>query len=193
MTVVHDSLAPGLLVAAPSMLDPDFAEAVILLAESSEDGAVGFVLNRASPFSMKDLAEDLSLALQAHQEGQAVYRGGPVSPERGWVLFRGDTLAVSAEDEHVFSVEGEIRIAATLEVLGKFLQPETEHPFRLLLGYAGWGPGQLEGEIQRGDWIPMELDEALVFEGDTAALWKKALDRLGLHPGAFMVGPGGKA
>ena len=175
------------------MLDPDFAEAVILLAESSEDGAVGFVLNRASPFSMKDLAEDLSLALQAHQEGQAVYRGGPVSPERGWVLFRGDTLAVTAEDEHVFSVEGEIRIAATLEVLGKFLQPETEHPFRLLLGYAGWGPGQLEGEIQRGDWIPMELDEALVFEGDTAALWKKALDRLGLHPGAFMVGPGGKA
>ena len=193
MTVVQDSLAPGLLVAAPSMLDPDFAEAVILLAESSEDGAVGFVLNRASPFSMKDLAEDLSLALQAHQEGQAVYRGGPVSPERGWVLFRGDTLAVTAEDEHVFSVEGEIRIAATLEVLGKFLQPETEHPFRLLLGYAGWGPGQLEGEIQRGDWIPMELDEALVFEGDTAALWKKALDRLGLHPGAFMVGPGGKA
>lgn len=193
MTVVHDSLAPGLLVAAPSMQDPDFAEAVILLAESNDDGAVGFVLNRPSPFSMKDLAEDLSLALQEHQEGQAVYRGGPVSPERGWVLFRGDTIAVTAEDEHVFAVEGEIRIAATLEVLGKFLQPETEHPFRLLLGYAGWGPGQLEGEIQRGDWIPMELDDALVFDADTAELWKKALDRLGLHPGAFMVGPGGKA
>lgn len=193
MTVVHDSLAPGLLVAAPSMQDPDFAEAVILLAESNDDGAVGFVLNRPSPFSMKDLAEDLSLALQEHQEEQAVYRGGPVSPERGWVLFRGDTIAVTSADEHVFAVEGEIRIAATLEVLGKFLQPETEHPFRLLLGYAGWGPGQLEGEIQRGDWIPMELDDALVFDADTAALWKKALDRLGLHPGAFMVGPGGKA
>ena len=193
MTVVQDSLAPGLLVAAPSMQDPDFAEAVILLAESSEDGAVGFVLNRPSPFSMKDLAEDLSLQLQLHHEGQPVYRGGPVSPERGWVLFRGDSQDAFAEQEHVFSVEGEIRIAATLEVLGRFLQPETEQPFRLLLGYAGWGPGQLEGEIHRGDWIPMEVDDSLVFDADTSALWRKALERLGLHPGGFMVGPGGKA
>lgn len=193
MTVVHDSLAPGLLVAAPTMQDPTFSEAVILLAESSDEGAVGFVLNRPSPFVMKDLAEDLSLRLQVHQEGQPVFRGGPVSPERGWVLFRGDNAAASSEDEHVFAVAGEIRLAATLEVLGKFLQPETEYPFRLLLGYAGWGPGQLEGEIQRGDWIPMEVDDALVFSADTEALWRQALDRLGLHPGSFMVGPGGKA
>lgn len=193
MTVVHDSLAPGLLVAAPTMQDPTFSEAVILLAESSDEGAVGFVLNRPSPFVMKDLAEDLSLRLQVHQEGQPVFRGGPVSPERGWVLFRGDNAAASSDDEHVFAVAGEIRLAATLEVLGKFLQPETEYPFRLLLGYAGWGPGQLEGEIQRGDWIPMEVDDALVFSSDTEALWRQALDRLGLHPGNFMVGPGGKA
>jgi putative transcriptional regulator len=109
------------------------------------------------------------------------------------VLFRGESEDATAEQEHVFAVEGEIRIAATLEVLGRFLQPETEQPFRLLLGYAGWGPGQLEGEIHRGDWIPMEVDDSLVFDADTAALWRKALDRLGLHPGGFMVGPGGKA
>lgn len=184
------SLAPGFLVAAPHMEDPHFQRAVILLAEASDDGALGFVINRTTPFTFADLASDIGFDLDPVVEREAVHYGGPVSPERGWVLYRGSERD---EREHVLSVAPNLHLAATLEVLGDFVSAPSDDPFHLLLGYAGWAPNQLEEEMQSGSWIPLELDDEIIFDVPVEERYEYALRKLGIVPGMFIAHGGGDA
>jgi putative transcriptional regulator len=191
---MDSTLAPGLLIAAPTMNDSRFSRSVILLAEAGEEGALGFVLNRSTPYKFGDLADDIGFELAPEVIDNEVHYGGPVSPERGWILFQEPESDETKARENVLHVTSEIRLAATLEVLGEFVTAENTAPFKLLLGYAGWDAKQLEEEIQEGAWIPAELDPELLFGVPNDNLWESALDKLGLVAGTFFMGrSGGRA
>lgn len=186
-------LAPRLLVAAPSLSDPRFYRSVVLLAEAGEDGALGFVLNRRTPYTFGQLAKELGiLPVAAHIDDHVNY-GGPVSPERGWLVFKPDFLSSSDEDDAIIDVGDVLRVSATMNMLDKLLSGDNAPPFRLFLGYAGWGPQQLEAELAEGSWLPLDLDPSFVFDVPDDEAWDAAIKLLGLNPGTLVMGRGGAA
>ena len=167
-------LAGRLLVATESMGDPRFARTVIFMALHDADGALGLVVNRPiGDITFKALFEELRLD-PAPAEGSGTLRafyGGPVEPERGFVLHSRDVVL----DESL--VAGELALTtepAMLRALAAHNGPE--HSL-FAFGYAGWSAGQLESEIARGDWIVVPADSALVFADDPTATWARALAR----------------
>lgn len=190
-----NELVPGLLIASPGMRDPRFRGVVILLAEQSEDGSLGFVINKTTPFTFKDISKDIGLRVAKILETTAVHYGGPVSEERGWVLFRAlrDPSVEADDGDPGIQVGESMRVSPAIEVLQRFMKNPDAGPFRLMLGYTGWGPEQLEDEIAEGSWLPLDLDPELVFETREEDMYGAALRRLGLSPGTFIVGTGGSA
>lgn len=186
------SLAPGLLVAAPSMSDEHFERAVVFLTEVGDDGALGFTLNRPTPYRFEEVARELEVTAQpSHLQDAVIYNGGPVSPERGWLLFR--DLEDRIQDDNIIEVTGDIRLGVTVDLLRQFLTAEHDLTFKFLLGYAGWAPGQLEAELAEGAWLPLEFDADFMFSTPPAKLWDAAMARFGLGPGSIMVSTVGKA
>lgn len=191
----HRSLAPGLLLAAPRLGDPNFERTVVLLARHDPSGALGWVVNGPALGTVRELLSGAGLVPDgvklpdAGPYGRLARRGGPVQPGTGWVLFqRGDT-----------EVPGEIDAGDSLAVTGDMealtaLLRKQDRDFRLLLGYAGWAPGQLESEVRQGVWLPADVDAELVFDGDPEALWDAAYQRvIGTLPAAFISTRGGSA
>ena len=189
---MNDSLAPCLLVASPALSDDGFHRTVVLLTESSESGALGFVLNRKTPFLFEEVARELDVPYTPTPERDAsIYAGGPVSPERGWILFRDEERF--HDDGSVIEVTRGVKLGITVDLLKTFLSPREDRPFKFLLGYAGWGPGQLEAELKEGAWLPLDFRPDLLFETPADRLWDESIRRLGLAPGAFFMVPGGDA
>jgi putative transcriptional regulator len=197
-TVAHRSLAPGFLIASPPLGDPNFDRTVVLLAVHDGDGALGFVVNRPAPMS---LGEVLSLAGYEDVEvkdGSPVFIGGPVTPSMGWILCRDPDL--DPTQDGVIAVTDRVRITSLRTVFDEMVRerleaPNTPDPKRrtVVLGYSGWGPGQLEQEIAAGSWLPVPLDEAVLFDVEVEKRWEKAYALLGLTPGAMMSMRGGGA
>jgi putative transcriptional regulator len=193
MADTERGLAPGFLVAAPTLPDPNFAGSLVLMAEHHGEGALGFVVNRPAPIEVADvLGEvDADLLRAARKAGRAagpVLVGGPVNPERLWILHRPHP---SLAEDGAVTVGTGLALGGSRELLESVVRGPEVGPFLLLLGYAGWGPKQVEHEVAAGAWIPMELQEDLVFEVPLAARWETAVRRLGLEPGGFLVGGGG--
>jgi putative transcriptional regulator len=186
-------LAPGFLVASPTLGDPNFDGSLVLMAEHHGEGALGFIVNRPGPISvaqvLRGLDAGLADAAEAHgRAGGRILVGGPVSPERLWILYRPG--AVPAEDDAV-RVGTEYALGGSRELLEALVRAPDGGPFLLLLGYAGWAPMQVEREVSAGAWIPMPFAEDLVFSVPHEERWEVAVRRLGLEPGGFMVGGGG--
>ena len=172
--VASAGLAGRLLVATERMGDPRFARTVIFMALHDADGALGLVVNRPiGDITFKALFEELRLD-PAPAEGSGTLRafyGGPVDPARGFVLHSRDVML----DESL--VAGELAVTtepAMLRALAEHAGPERS---LFALGYAGWGAGQLESEMARGDWIVVPADSALVFADDPATTWARAIAR----------------
>ncbi len=186
-------LAPGFLVAAPGLGDPNFARSLVLMAEHKPEGSLGFVVNRPSRVTMAEVLEQVDPALRAEAErnGRAhapVMVGGPVQPERLWILYRPDS--VPAEQGGVV-LAGAVAVGGSRELLEALVRAPAPGPFLLLLGYSGWGPLQVEREVGAGGWIPLPFEESLVFDVPLEARWDEAVKRLGLTPGGFSVSGGG--
>jgi putative transcriptional regulator len=186
-------LAPGFLVASPALGDPNFSGSLVLIAEHHAEGALGFVVNRPGPVEVKELLEsvDEELRLAAQSVGRAggtVLVGGPVQPERLWILFRPGR--VPADAEAVVVGDG-VALGGSRELLEALVRDPEAGPFTLLLGYAGWAPMQVEREVAAGAWVPMPLHADLVFDVPHDKRWDTAVRRLGLDPGEFLVGGGG--
>jgi putative transcriptional regulator len=118
-----------------------------------------------------------------------VLTGGPVQPERLWILFRRGPGAPDAEG--AVPVGEDLALGGSRELLESLVRSTDFHPFVLLLGYAGWAPMQAENEIAAGAWVPMPLASDLVFDVPVEKRWETAVRRLGLDPGEFLVGSGG--
>jgi putative transcriptional regulator len=190
---VAPGLAPGFLVAAPALADPNFAGSLVLMAEHHGEGALGFVVNRPAPISVADVLGGVDEALRrdavaSGQAGGVVLVGGPVQPERLWILFR---PGAGADLEGAVGVGDELALGGSRELLEGLVRAQRPRQFLLLLGYAGWAPMQAENEIAAGAWVPMPLATDLVFDVPVEKRWETAVRRLGLDPGEFLVGGGG--
>ncbi len=180
------ALAPGLLVAAPTLRCPFFHHTLVLMVDHGEEGSFGFVVNKPAPIDFAGVIGELGMDLDASAE-VAVLLGGPVSPETGWVVFDPTGLDAETRPDDTIQLGPRLAVTASLTMLHALATGEARCPAALSLGYAGWSPGQLEGELREGSWIPVDLDPALVFDVDVEARWSRALDTLGIDP-ARMVG-----
>jgi putative transcriptional regulator len=187
------SLAPGFLVAAPGLRDPNFARSLVLMAEHKPEGSLGFVVNRPSRVTVGQVLEQVDPALRAEAERNdrahaSVMVGGPVQPERLWILHQPGS--VPAEEGGVV-LAGALAVGGSRQLLEALVRAPAPGLFLLLLGYSGWGPLQVEREVGAGGWIPLPFVESLVFDVPLEARWDEAVKRLGLTPGGFSVSGGG--
>jgi len=186
-------LAPGFLVASPALRDPNFDGSLVLMAQHSPEGALGFVVNRPAPVRCGDLLQAVDPGLRAlaramGRDGAPVLLGGPVQPERLWVLWRPGVVP-AGEDE--LRVGDGLGLGGSRALLEAVVSNDDAGPFLLILGYAGWGPLQVEGEVAHGAWVPLPLSEDLVLDVPHEERWAAAVRRLGLEPGGFTMGGGG--
>jgi putative transcriptional regulator len=170
-----DSLRGQLLIAGPSLEDPNFARTVVLVGEHNDEGALGVVLNRPSDTTVGEAVPDLE---ELTGDDDPVYVGGPVQPSAVLVLAE---YLVPAEAPQL--VTGEIGFLAIDEEDDEDTHHDVEalRRARVFAGYAGWGPGQLESELERDDWIIVESEPDDVFDEDATTLWSRVLDRQGGH------------
>jgi putative transcriptional regulator len=181
-----DSLAPGFIIAVPHLADPNFRHSVVLLLEQNADGAVGVVVNHESPLLLQELCRDHSIDY-AGDPGKRVRSGGPVQPEQGLVLYD-DRL----DDHEGRQVHAGLRVSASQGTLHR-LCGSPGGRFQCFAGYAGWGPGQLEREIEDGSWIVAPVDPKIVFDADPEAVWSECLRSLGIDPASIVAGGGAEA
>ena len=177
------SLAPGMLIAVPQLLDPNFRQSVILLLQQGEEGAVGLVINRESTLSLRELCRDHKISYEG-DPGKKVRVGGPVQPEQGLVLF-GSELS----DSEARAVVDGLQVSASTRTLSRLCEG-TGARFHCFSGYAGWGPGQLEQELAASGWLTMDVDPTLIFGVPPDAMWEAAIRRLGADPAGLQVSPG---
>jgi putative transcriptional regulator len=182
---VESLSTPYLLLASPAMLDPNFAKSVVLMAHHTKEGALGWIVNRALGVAPGELlAPPLGTAI--HPE-TPLRLGGPVLTNGLVAIFRGEVTGV----EQIEMAPG-IRVSASAEILPRLFAAASSPPAGLLvLGYAGWGPEQLEHEMEQGAWLVLPYDEAFAFTNETEDLWDRALARLGVEPQMVVPFPGG--
>jgi len=183
-----------LLIAMPSMGDQRFARSVIYICAHSADGAMGIVINKLSTeVSFRDLLVQLDI-VQARNEPHLpggvdqvrVHRGGPVETGRGFVLHSADFFL----DNATLPIEDGICLTATLEILRAIAEGRGPEQAILALGYAGWGPGQLESEIQANGWLHSPADGDLLFDNDIASKYERALAKIGVHQAMLSMDAG---
>lgn len=172
-------LAGQILIAMPGMADPRFDRSVILICAHSQDGAMGLIVNKpVDDLKFRDLLEQLSIPRAPQGRDIRVHMGGPVDRGRGFVLHSTDWRA----DKSTQSVPGGYGMTATLDILEALAKGQGPENALLALGYSGWGPGQLESEIARNDWLTAAVPHGLIFGAEDSAKWAAALKAMGIDP-----------
>jgi putative transcriptional regulator len=166
----------------PHLLDPNFARSVVLMVHHDESGAFGVVLNRPTELSAPNLCATLDIEWCGDPEN-AVDWGGPVQPQTGWVLFEDDDGRVMSEQ--IKEIGGGVCFAGSIDVLRQVASDPPER-LRLLLGYAGWGPGQLESELAEGAWLIAPVSRQVVFDVDAPGMWEHVVRSLGIEPATLV-------
>jgi len=170
-------LTGSILIAMPGMGDPRFDKSVVYMCAHSPDGAMGLIVNKPTEdVRLSHLLEQLDIRVADQVPDKPVHFGGPVEHGRGFVLHSRDYQS----DISTLIVDEEIAMTATLDILEDLARGFGPSRSIMALGYAGWGPGQLEGEIGQNGWLTSASDPALVFDADDGSKWEKALKRLGI-------------
>jgi putative transcriptional regulator len=169
-------LANQLLIALPSLADPNFARSVTLICQHDGEGAMGLVINRPSEYTLGEVFEQMGIASDdAHLRGRAVLAGGPVHPERGFVLHDGDR----GWDSSLRIVPG-LYVTTSRDVLEAIARGDGPPRSTIVLGCAGWGAGQLEQELTDNSWLTAESDPELIFALPLDARWQAAAGKIGV-------------
>jgi putative transcriptional regulator len=170
------------LIAMPGMQDSNFARSVVYICAHSQAGAMGFVLNRAQDISFPDVLLHLKLMEEAEvimlppdMRDFPILSGGPVESGRGFVLHSDDFNSESS-----IPVSDEISLTATLDIIRAICAGRGPARATMLLGYAGWGPGQLEGEIASNGWLNCPARDDLIFDGLVEGKYERALASMGV-------------
>ncbi len=175
---IGDYLTGQLLIAMPSMRDPRFARSVIYVCAHNADGAMGLVVNRlVGSVTFPDLLSQLGIDTEATTEEIKVHFGGPVESGRGFVLHSGEYHHAST-----LRVAEQMALTATIDILQDIAKGCGPRRSLLALGYAGWGPGQLDSEIQSNGWLNVAADDRLVFDENLDDKWERAIGKLGVDP-----------
>ena len=175
-----EDLTGKLLIAMPDMGDPRFHGSVVFLCAHSGEGAMGLIVNKPMPdVSLGDLLDQLEIARGPATPELSVCFGGPVELRRGFVLHSAE---YHADREERLEVDHRFAMTATLDVLEDIARGTGPERALLALGYAGWGPGQLEGEIRENGWLTAEAAPEIVFAPRMEGKWEAALASLGVSP-----------
>lgn len=181
-------LTGQVLLAMPSLRDPRFAQGVIFICAHNEEGAMGLMLNRQlrKP-KFGDLMQQLNVEPNPPQRELPMGQGGPVEDHRGFVLHSADWIG-----EGSLNVDGAHVLSASMDVLQAIARGEGPEKARLLLGYSGWGAGQLEDEIRQNSWLNVPADDAILFDANYQSKWQRGLAKLKIDPG-MLSGDAGQA
>jgi len=169
----------------PQLQDPNFKRAVVLLVHHDGEGTFGLVVNRPADLTVDVLCDDLDIEWHGDRALQLDW-GGPVQPNTGWVLF-GEGARDDIDDANELAPG--LKVAGSLETLRKIAE-QPPGALRLMLGYAGWGPHQLEDELAQGAWLVAPADSDVVFGVSPEAMWEHVLHRLGIDPTTLVATPG---
>ena len=180
------SLAPSFLLSMPQLVDPNFSRTVVLLCKHSEEGAFGLVVNRPLVTTGR-VTVKLDPPVSTERELE-VWVGGPVEPHRSWVLV-GDEPDESEELSGMKIADG-LYLSTSPDLLRRLLEPNPPAMTRLIVGYSGWGPGQLEAELEESSWLMSDIDRNLIFQTPPDRLWEAAIRRLGADPAALTMSRG---
>lgn len=173
---VSGYLSGQLLIAMPKMLDPRFERTVIYMCVHNADGAMGLIVNRPlEALSFSELLGQMDIQCPGAVAEFPVQYGGPVETGRGFVLHTPEY-----DRDGTITVNDEIRLTATIEILKDMAASHGPRRAILTLGYAGWGPGQLDGEIQQNAWLNVPADDALLFDADIGSRWERAIAKIGV-------------
>lgn len=177
--IAPDDLTGQLLIAMPDMKDPRFAQAVIYLCSHSDEGAMGLIINKPAPeLPLKGLLEQIGVKPTDALQPMPVHFGGPVENGRGFVLHSQDYKA----NDSTLDVSDTVGMTATMDILEDIAVGKGPDKCLLALGYAGWGPGQLEAELQENGWLTAKAPDTLLFDRDSGGKWEAALAVLGINP-----------
>ncbi|WP_111430774.1 YqgE/AlgH family protein [Rhodobacteraceae bacterium DSL-40] len=178
-----------LLIAMPGMGDPRFERAVVFMCAHSPEGAMGLIINKPAPeLRFHTLLEQLKIPSMVDLDETPVHFGGPVEHGRGFVLHSSDYAVEGGS----LRVNPSFAMTATLDILQDMARGAGPHRALLALGYSGWGPGQLESEIQENGWLITSAEPDLVFAGRDDCKWEAALRTLSIDPRLLSVS-GGRA
>lgn len=176
------NLTGKLLIAMPGMQDFRFEHAVIFMCAYSDEGAMGLIVNkRAADLSLRDVLNHLEIEQDTGKDRLTdlpVHFGGPVETQRGFVLHSGDYRSAL----QTLEVAPDFAMTSTQDILEDISKGEGPAQALLMLGYAGWGPGQLEGELAQNGWLTTDATAELLFETPDAQKWEAALALIGVDP-----------
>lgn len=170
-----DSLQGNFLIATPQMPDPRFKEQVIYVcSHDAENGALGLIINRPSPYSLHEILKSAGIA-SAAREWPPIYLGGPVEEEVAFFLYSADYAAAQS-----LKVSSEVCLSRSPQVLHDIAAGRGPRDFLFILGYAGWAPGQLEAELTVNGWLTLPAESKILFRTPDSLKWKKAAQLYGI-------------
>ena len=179
-----DSTAPILLLSMPQMTDPNFARTVVLLCDYTNQGAFGLVVNRQMTEPAYTLIKtDPPVKVDPNVR---LWVGGPVEPQRTWVLMS----EPQGPDDEQREIAPGVLLSFSRDLTLQMLQEPPSGKARVLIGYAGWGPGQLDDELAQSSWLLTTVDLDLVFDVDAHAMWETAIRRMGADPSMLTTSHG---
>ncbi len=174
------SLAPGFLLATPLLEDPNFRRTVVLLFHHTPEGAMGLVVNRPSKRKLGELLDLIEVKAgpqAAAMRDLPVLVGGPVAPGSGWLIFEGEDPGGMS-----FPVWDDVKVTGSMDVFRRMLEHGPQGAVAFLLGYAGWGPGQLDHEMEVGAWMVAPIEREALFVWPYGERWRRAYLSLGIDP-----------
>ncbi len=170
-------LTGQLLIAMPAMPDARFQRAVVYVCAHNAEGAMGLVINRLfGSITFASLLEQLEIHPTGLISDRRVHYGGPVESGRGLVLHSTDFIR-----EGTMMVDDDVALTATIDILRAIAEGRGPRHSLLALGYAGWGPGQLDAEMQANGWLTVDSDEHLMFDADLETKWERAIAKIGVR------------
>jgi putative transcriptional regulator len=180
---MSEAFRPSLLLSMPQLQDPNFARTVVLLCDYVPEGAFGLVLNRPTDMTASSMVRLDPPVSRGNT--LPLYVGGPVEPERGWIL-----LADKPDDSEYRTILEGIYLSTSPLLLRQILTTTPMPRARVLAGYAGWGPGQLDEELAQSAWLMADASVDLIFDVDASVMWETAIRRLGADPSALQTSHG---
>ncbi len=175
----HMELTGKLLIAMPGIGDPRFDNSVVFLCSHGDEGAMGLIINKLAPgVALQTLMDQLEIDIEPAIASAPVYFGGPVETQRGFVLHSDEYISTV----NSLPVKPGFSMTATLDVLEDIAEGRGPERYLVMLGYAGWGPGQLEDEIAQNGWLTTDAEPEMIFTDTADTKWEAALASLGVTP-----------
>jgi len=170
-------LANHFLIAVPALSDPNFSRGVTLLCQHNEDGAMGILINRLSNYRLGDILAQMDISTDnAELAAAPVLAGGPVQPERGFVLHEPTEQTWDSS----FRISDQLNLTTSRDILAAMARGDGPRRAVVALGYAGWGAGQLENELQQNAWLAVSADPSICFDTEIEQRWAAAARLMGI-------------